>query len=88
MMGCNIGFKEVILKIIPKLSLLPLLIWSTGSHHCLRYSPVSIFLCVFYFQLDKRYKWLAVESRNVSCHGNTKLWDRLDTVYSVDKIRP
>ena len=29
MMGPNIGFKGAIWKIIPKLSLLPLLIWST-----------------------------------------------------------
>ena len=28
-MGCNIHFKEVMWKIIPKLSLLPLLIWRT-----------------------------------------------------------
>ena len=31
MMGPNICFKGVIWKIIPKLSLLPLLIWTTGS---------------------------------------------------------
>ena len=30
MMGRNIRFKEVLWEIIPKLSLLPLLIWSTG----------------------------------------------------------
>ena len=32
MMGHNISFKGVLLKIIPKLSLLPLLIWSTGLY--------------------------------------------------------
>ena len=31
MMGHNIHFKGVIWKIIPKLSLLPLLIWDTGE---------------------------------------------------------
>ena len=31
MRGCNICFSAAIWKIIPKLSHLPLLIWSTGS---------------------------------------------------------
>ena len=31
MMGCNIRFRGVIWEIIPKLSLLPLLIWSTDN---------------------------------------------------------
>ena len=31
MMDYNIGFKGVVLKFIPKLSLLPLLIWSGSS---------------------------------------------------------
>ena len=56
MMGHNISFKRVIWKIIPKLSLLPLLIWSTVICMITMISTLSFCLNVFIFK-SCIYQW-------------------------------
>ena len=49
MMGLNIRFKAVILKIVPKLSLLPLLIWRTVMYKSQKVHECKSELNFFFF---------------------------------------